>query len=310
MKKLVSLLICLILCVSVLSTVCFAERVKVGYAGDLNLDEKANIVDIVLIRANIKNGSGFDENQQRCADINTDNKIDNTDIVYLRNIIVNSKTIGEAYITKNLPEIDTSKPLVALTFDDGPNVTTTKEVLEVLEKHGVVASFFVIGNNIDDNSAKVMLDAYLKGNEINSHSTAHEYMDQMTVEEIKEDIENTSDLIFNVIGEYPKFFRPPYLAVSDEMWEPIDMGFICGVGCNDWNNKVTVEERIEKTLKKTKDGTIILLHDASGNSKTVEAIDTIIPKLLSEGYQFVTVSQLFEAKGVTPEIYELYTVVN
>ena len=310
MKRIVSLLVCLMLCVSVFSTVCSAERVKAGFAGDINTDETADIIDVVLIRSHIIGNFTFNENQNRCGDINVDNGIDVIDVVMLRNIIINKIGTPEVYITKNLPEIDTSKPLVALTFDDGPNVTTTKEVLEVLEKHGVVASFFVIGNNINDNSAKVMLDAYLKGNEINSHSTEHAYMDQMTVEEIKADIENTSNLIFNVIGEYPKFFRPPYLAVSDEMWENIDMGFICGIGCNDWNNKVTVEERIEKTLKKTKDGTIILLHDSSGNSKTVEAIDTIIPKLLEQGYQFVTVSQLFEAKGVTPEIYELYTVVN
>ena len=89
------------------------------------------------------------------------------------------------------------------------------------------------------------------------------------------------------------------------------MPFICGVGCNDWVQKVTVQQRIDNTLKQVKDGTIILLHDAAGNFQTVEALDTIIPSLIDEGYQFVTVSELFETKGIdiSGEDMNLYTVV-
>ena len=208
-------------------------------------------------------------------------------------------------------EIDPSKPMIALTFDDGPNTTTTSQVLDKLELYGVPASFFLIGNNINAESAKVVKRAYEMGCEIDNHSKTHGYMNQMTPEEIAAEVQFVSDKVEEITGEPTKFFRPPYIATNADMYANIDMPFICGAGCNDWNNMVTVDERIEKTISQVQDGTIILLHDAQGNIQTVEALDTIIPTLLEEGYQFVTVSELFEAKGVAidPDDGNLYTVV-
>lgn len=201
-------------------------------------------------------------------------------------------------------EIDPTKPVIALTFDDGPNTTTTKQVLEVLDKYGVKASFFVIGNNINENSAQVMKLAHDKGHEINNHSQTHSYMTKMSVEEIQAEIAYVDELVEKYTGEKTKYFRPPYIDVNTKLYDAIDIPFICGVGCDDWNANVNVETRVEKTLSQVKDGVIILLHDAEGNYQTVEAIDQIIPKLLEEGYQFATVSELFEAKGVTPHPLE------
>lgn len=208
-------------------------------------------------------------------------------------------------------EIDPEKPLVALTFDDGPNNTTTVQVLDILEKYQVPASFFLVGNNITAASEDVVKRAYDMGCEIDNHSKTHSYMNQMTKEEIAEEVSYVSDKVKEITGEPTKFFRPPYIAVSNEMYEAIDMPFICGAGCNDWDSKVTVQQRIDNTLKQVKDGTIILLHDAVGNSQTVEALDTIIPSLLDEGYQFVTVSEMFETKGIeiSADDANLYTVV-
>ena len=76
------------------------------------------------------------------------------------------------------------------------------------------------------------------------------------------------------------------------------MPFINGIGCNDWDSSVEVETRLKKLNRQMKDGVIILLHDVQGNDKTVELLDILIPQLLEEGYQFATVSELFEAKGV------------
>ena len=309
MKRIVSFIVCLTLALSVLVVTAFAERTLAGFAGDVNSDTVTDILDVVTVRYEIINGTEFDKNISRCADLNCDSEIDVIDVAMIRKMIVNKVNIPEVYITENETIIDPSKPVIALTFDDGPNTTTTRQVLEKLEKYGVRASFFVIGNNINTKSAQAMKEVYLAGNEINSHSTAHAYMDRMTLEEIRADESNVENLIFETIGEYPKFFRPPYIATSDEMWDNISLPFINGIGANDWMDSVTVEQRAEKILKKAKDGTIILLHDAAGNSKTVEALDTIIPSLLAEGYQFVTVSELFEVKGVTPEKYEIYTVV-
>lgn len=208
-------------------------------------------------------------------------------------------------------EIDPSKPMIALTFDDGPNTTTTNQVLDKLELYGVPASFFLIGNNISSGSAEVVKRAYQMGCEIDNHSKSHGYMNQMTPEEIIEEVQYVSDKVEEITGEPTKFFRPPYIATNADMYANIDMPFICGAGCNDWDNKVTVQERIDNTINQVQDGTIILLHDAQGNFQTVEALDTIIPTLLEQGYQFVTVSELFEAKGVeiNPDDTTLYTVV-
>ncbi|MGN0642655.1 MAG: polysaccharide deacetylase family protein [Huintestinicola sp.] len=203
------------------------------------------------------------------------------------------------------------KPLVALTFDDGPNITTTMEVLDVLEEYGVRGSFFLVGNNITDSSAEAVKRAYDMGCEIDNHSKTHSDMTKMTPEEISAEIDYVNEKVMDITGEGTKFFRPPYIAVNSTMYDAIDMPFICGAGCNDWDDKVSAEDRVERTLKQVKDGTIILLHDMQGNSKTVEALKTIIPALQEEGYEFVTVSELFYAKDIeiSGDDTGLYTVV-
>jgi peptidoglycan/xylan/chitin deacetylase (PgdA/CDA1 family) len=208
-------------------------------------------------------------------------------------------------IERKVAEYDPDAPVIALTFDDGPNTTITPRVLDKLEEYGIVASFFLIGNNITDDSAEVAKRAYYMGCEIDSHSYTHSYMNQMSAEDIKSEMSDTAEKIFAITGEYPAFFRPPYIAVNDVMRESIDLPFISGYGANDWDNSVTAEQRSDMVLSQAKDGAIILLHDMEGNYQTVEALDTIIPSLLEEGYQFVTVSQLFEAKGITPRTDEL-----
>lgn len=195
-------------------------------------------------------------------------------------------------------ELDPSKPTIALTFDDGPNTTTTAEILDLLEKYQVRASFFLIGSNLNDETAKVVKRAYDLGCDIENHSMTHSYMDKMTAEEIADEINTLNDKIKDITGETPKFFRPPYIAVNNVMYDTIDMTFISGLGCNDWDDKVTTDRRVLVLQRRAKDGLIFLLHDAEGNSQTVEALDEAIPYLLEQGFQFATISELFELKGV------------
>lgn len=220
-------------------------------------------------------------------------------------------TVEEKPVTPIVYEIDPEKPVIALTFDDGPNTTTTNQVLDLLDKYQVKASFFLIGNNINDESAKSVKRAYDMGCEIDNHSKTHSYMNKMEAEDIAEEVKYVSDKVKEITGEPTVFFRPPYIAVNSTMYDNIDMPFICGAGCNDWDSGVSVERRLEVLGGQIEDGVIILLHDAQGNDKTVEMLDTLIPQLLDEGYQFATVSELFKAKGVeiSGDDSNLYTKV-
>ncbi len=203
----------------------------------------------------------------------------------------------------NIPvsaETETQEKLIALTFDDGPNTYTTPKVLDLLEEYDAHASFFLIGDRINDESAEVVKRAYEMGCEIDSHSKTHSDMSVMSAEDIKAEMAYVDECVFSVIGEYPKFFRPPYLNVSQTMYGSIDIPFITGISSGDSNSEKTAQERAETVLSSARDGAIILMHDFYGNDKTVEALETILPELKSQGYEFVTLTELFERKGETP----------
>lgn len=212
---------------------------------------------------------------------------------------VSEETTAQSGDDEEMSDSEEEKKLVALTFDDGPNTTTTNEVLDILEKYGVKASFFLIGVNINDDSAKAVKRAYDMGCDIGNHSKTHSNMTELTDEEIVDEIKYVDDRIYEITGEYPKYFRPPYIAVNNKMFDLIDETFINGFGVTDYDDRVTTEIRHMRVMKQVKDGAIILLHDAQGNSQTVEALDLIIPDLISEGYELVTLTELFERKGVT-----------
>lgn len=199
--------------------------------------------------------------------------------------------------------------LIALSFDDGPNTTTTVHMLDVLKKHGVKASFFVIGKNITKESAKVMKRAYEEGHDIENHSLTHSAMSQLSPDSIRKEVASTSSLVKRYVGKAPQFFRPPYINVDQKMYDNIKLGFICGEGCEDWVDSISVDERVKRITASAKDGIIYLLHDFEGNEQTVGAVDRIIPILKERGYRFVTVPELFKLKGVKPKRNVIYTDV-
>ncbi len=190
------------------------------------------------------------------------------------------------------------KSLIALSFDDGPNLEITPLVLDILEEYHIPASFFVIGSKIKDETIPVMQRALSLGCDIENHSWNHSFMNQMTAEQIVEEIDSTDQKIMEITGRKPYFFRPPYIAVNDIMYENIKYPFICGIGCKDWVYETSVEERVEIVLKEARDGMIVLLHDMVGNINTVEAMKQFVPALLERGFEFVTVDKIFELKGV------------
>lgn len=202
-----------------------------------------------------------------------------------------------------------SSKMVALTFDDGPS-STTSEVLDILEQYDVTATFFLIGEQINMDTLPIMQRQLSMGCELANHSYNHVDMSNLSATDIQNQIEWTSSAIKNAVGYDVKFFRPPYLATSNAMYENIDLAFIQGVSCNDWEPSVSASQRANTVLSSVQDGSIVLLHDFQGNTNTVQALPTIIEGLKNQGYTFVTVSELFEAKGVNPnQEYKIWTTV-
>ena len=198
-------------------------------------------------------------------------------------------------------------PVIALTFDDGPNTVITPQVLDILEENGAVGTFFLIAQNITPESAEVVRRAKAMGCDIENHSLTHGFMDRMTTEEIRAEVQACTDRITEITGRAPQFFRPPFIAVNRAMYDNIDLTFICGAGCEDWVPDVSAQERTERVLANAEDGQIVLLHDMQWNVNTVEALKVIIPELKKRGFRFVTCAQLFEEKGVTPRRGWLYS---
>lgn len=217
------------------------------------------------------------------------------------------KSEPQATTEEPVPAATEEQKLVALSFDDGPNLTTTVRMLDVLKKHDVKASFFVIGSNINDESAQVMKRAHDEGHDIENHSLTHSFMSHLSADSIRTEIEQTSALIEKYVGERPQYFRPPYIDLKQEMFEAIDLTFICGESSQDWDSLVTADQRYEMMLASARDGLIYLLHDFEGNENTVEAVDRIIPVLKEQGYTFVTVPTLFKEKSIEPQRGIIYT---
>lgn len=203
---------------------------------------------------------------------------------------------------------------ISLTFDDGPNLgddSTMNDMLDILEKHGVTASFFLIGNKINENNIKVIKRAFEMGCDIENHSWTHPVMSDLSKEEIQKEYELCDQAIIKITGKKPEFFRPPYMAVSPLMHEVIETPFICGVGCQDWEADVSAEERFNKLMQARQDGVLYLLHVMEKNTATLEAVDRIIPILKEEGYAFVTVPQMFKIKNqANPKKGQLWSLVN
>ena len=212
------------------------------------------------------------------------------------------------------PIIDTSKKYCALTFDDGPSNALMSKILDALEENDVPATFFLVGEIIENNSnSKELIErAAALGCEFGNHSYSYSVMNGMSAEEVRKSISDTNDLIASYTGSAPKYFRAPNLATSSTMRDVVEelgMTFITGICASDWTATTDIDFKIQYLSEKCVDGQIILIHDLDSVPTNEDEVARIIPILKSMGYEFVTLTDLFEVKNITPEARKDYYVV-
>ncbi len=193
--------------------------------------------------------------------------------------------------------VNPNRPMVALTFDDGPGLKT-EELLEALQAHNARATFFMMGDrvNLYPNAVRKMVEI---GCELANHTTNHLKLTDYATEGVMWEINYTRDVIQSVAGQPPTMMRPPYGAVNEEVQSVTEVPIVLwSMDTTDWQLKEPglVKDYI---LQNVKDGDIVLLHDIY--EATVQASIELIPLLQEQGYQLVTVSEMARARGITLE---------
>ncbi|HCC35101.1 MAG TPA: hypothetical protein DEQ02_05500 [Ruminococcaceae bacterium] len=201
--------------------------------------------------------------------------------------------------------IDPLRPMIALTFDDGPSKHTSR-ILDLLEQYKGHATFFVIGNLIESRPDTIKRAADL-GCEVVGHSWDHRDLTKLSSDEMKAEILDTHNAIESITGSSSHMYRPPYGAVNDSLTNASsELGFSIinwSVDTVDWKTK-NADAVYTAVMADVNDRAIILCHDLY--STTAEAMEQVIPALVSQGYQLVTVSELLEYSGGAVEAGKVY----
>ena len=201
----------------------------------------------------------------------------------------------ECVANLNITNIRSTIPKVALTFDDGPSRQYTEKLLEGLKERNVKATFFVLGENIDEHEdiIKRMSD---EGHLIGNHTYHHVNLKKTDFNSACEEISKTNEKIEKITGKKMEYIRPPFGEWNEKLLKETDMSVVLwSVDPFDWKDQNTsiVTERI---LREAKNGAIILLHDIFKTS--VEAALNIVDELKRRGFHFVTVDQIESEKIV------------
>ena len=199
---------------------------------------------------------------------------------------------------------DPSKPMIALTFDDGPYSPVTDRILAKLEEYGGHATFFIVGSRLDRYSSSA-IRAVKDGCQIGNHTYGHRNLTKLSAADIKKQIHDTDVKTAYYCGVSTTLIRPVGGAAGSEALRAVAGKPLINwdLDTKDWKSRsaASVEARV---LNNAGDGDIILMHDLY--ESTADACDYIIPQLVSRGYQLVTVSEMAEARGRTLEKGTLY----
>jgi peptidoglycan-N-acetylglucosamine deacetylase len=184
-------------------------------------------------------------------------------------------------------------PFVAMSFDDGPSEKLTPELLDILARHHIRATFFVIGKNVVEHP-EILQRAVREGHEIGNHSWSHPAFGKMRDETVRAELQKTDDAIRAAIGARPVLMRPPYGSITarQKKWINSEFGYrtiLWDVDPLDWKRPgpAVVTSRI---VRETRPGSIILSHDI--HPGTIKAMPGTFDQLQAKGFKFVTVSEL------------------
>lgn len=201
----------------------------------------------------------------------------------------------------NMPiyKVDTDDKKLAITFDVAWGSENINKILDVLEKHNINATFFLVGSWVDDNKDVVKLISE-KGHEIGNHSNTHPNMKELSDEDIMNEIEITTEKISNITGKRVTLFRPPFGEATDNLMsicKSLDYTVLkWDVDSLDWKDENS-NHIIDRVYKNVQPGSIVLFHASSNNVS--EYLDTIITQLENKGYSFSIVSDLIYEDNYT-----------
>ncbi len=189
---------------------------------------------------------------------------------------------------------------IALTFDDGPNDPHTLHLLDVLSRHNVLATFFMVGRYVRQRP-DIALEVKKHGHVIGNHTFTHPYLTFEPLTRTREELLQTRDAITSAVGEHSNLFRPPWGARRPGVFRTVrELGLepvMWSVTGYDWN--APPAEYIEgKVSTRIRGGDVVLLHDGghkafgADRSNTVKAVDALIARYKSQGYEFATICQM------------------
>ena len=186
---------------------------------------------------------------------------------------------------------DEVKPVVALTFDDGPNASSTPILLDGLKERKVRATFFLIGENVEkDENEKIVKRMYEEGHLIGNHTYTHCNLSKLETGEAKKELEQTDTVIEKITGKQPAFARAPYGELPVDSEQDLSRIYIgWTVDPLDWMTE-DAGAVVKTVVEEINPGDVILLHDCYPSS--VQAAIRIVDLLQGKGYEFVTVDHL------------------
>lgn len=198
-------------------------------------------------------------------------------------------------------ELPAGEKYVALTFDDGPKRGTTDRLLDGLKERNVQATFFLIGQQIEDN-ADLVARMREEGHQVGNHTWSHQRLDGATADEAAQEVARTEAALEALLGGGKYWLRPPYGQLNEHMEAGVPL-VKWSVDPRDWESR-DVGKVTNAVLENVKPGSIILLHDIYPTS--VDAALRIVDRLEEDGYWFVTVEELLRLNGVEPEAGTMY----